>query len=86
MGKLYVYPIHRHVIHFGVLAFIMASTASSGGSNGAFMGFLIWSASSATDAVGRLLWERKNHSSCFDQCVATVLNLWIGGAIIGALR
>jgi hypothetical protein len=84
--KSYIVQLIITVITFTVLAFIIVSTQTIGGGNGATMGFLAWLGFYATNAICSLLWEKKSLKLILIQSIVTLLNLVIGGAIIGAWR
>ncbi|MBU6427218.1 DUF1761 family protein [Patescibacteria group bacterium] len=84
--KLYVTQFVVTVISFFILAFIIASTNAVGGSNGAFFGFIVWLGFTATTATSGILWEKKTFKLALIDVVSVLLNLVIGGAIIGAWR
>lgn len=84
--KLYIVQFIMTIIGFCVLAFIIASTSAQGGSNGAFMGFLVWLGFVATGAVSGLMWEKYPFKLMLIDTVSILLTLVIGGAIIGAWR
>ena len=86
MLKLYVAQAIAVIISFLVLGFIISSTGVAGGTNGAFMAFLIWLGFSATESVGSLIWEKKPLKLILIQSVGTLVSLVVGGAIIGAWR
>lgn len=81
--KLYVIQLIVTFISFLVLAFFIASTSSTGGSNGAIFGFVVWVGFVATTAVGSLLWEKRSFKLTLIDTVIILVNLIIGGAIIG---
>lgn len=84
--KLYIIQFIMTLISFCVLAFIIASTSVQGGSNGAFMGFLIWLGFVATGAVAGFMWEKYPFKLMLIDTVSVLVTLVIGGAIIGAWR
>ena len=86
MLKIYVTQAIAVIVSFLVLGFILSSTGTAGGTNGAFMAFIIWLGFSATESVGSILWERKPLKLILIQSVGTLISLVIGGAIIGAWR
>jgi hypothetical protein len=81
--KYYVIQFIVTLVTFAVLAFIIVSTGVRGGSNGAFMGFLVWLGFVLTADIGRLIWENKPFKLIVIQSVANLVNLVIGGAIMG---
>ena len=83
---LFVIQFIMTLVCFTVLAFILVSTQTTGGGNGAFFGFLFWLGLVATEAVGGMMWEKKPFKLALIQSTATLVNLVIGGAIIGAWR
>ncbi len=83
MWKSYLVQFISTVIVFCVTAFIVSSTNSVGGSNGAFIGFLAWFGFYFTQEASAILWERKPFKLALISTVCMLLNLVIGGAIIG---
>lgn len=84
--KLYIVQFIATLVSFFVLAFIIASTSSTGGANGAFLGFLFWLGFVATTALGGMLWEKRSFKLTVIDSVSALLNMVVGGAIIGAWR
>ena len=84
--KLYVVQLIATIVSFAIMAFILVSVQARGGSNGAFIGFLIWLGFVATEALDGLLWEKKSFKLVLIQTVVSLINLVIGGAIIGAWK
>ncbi len=84
--KLYIIQFIMTLIGFCVLAFVIASTSAQGGSNGAFMGFLVWLGFVATGAVSGLIWEKYPFKLMLIDTVSILVTLVIGGAIIGAWK
>lgn len=81
--KYYLIQFIVTLVLFCVLAFLLASTGTTGAGNGAFIGFLTWLGFVATMHVGRIIWERKPLKLALIQGVADLVNMVIGGAIIG---
>ena len=84
--KLYVVQFIATLVSFFVLAFIVASTSSAGGANGTFLGLLLWLGFVATTALGGMLWEKRSFKLTVIDSVSVLLNMVVGGAIIGAWR
>ncbi|MEK7501597.1 MAG: DUF1761 domain-containing protein [Patescibacteria group bacterium] len=84
--KLYIIQFIMTLVSFFVLAFVIVSTGARGGSNGAFMGFLVWLGFVATGAVSGLIWEKYSFKLMLIDTVSILVTLVIGGAIIGAWR
>lgn len=84
MWKGYVIQFVVSLISFLVLGFLVSATSGMTASDGAFLGFLAWLGFSATEAAGRVLWERKPMKLVLINSVCVLLSLVIGGAIIGA--
>ncbi len=86
LWKLYIVQFIMSLISFCVLAFIITSSNSDGASNGAFVGFLVWLGFVMTSGIGSLIWEKKPFKLVLINSVSILLNLVIGGAIIGAWK
>ena len=84
--KLYIVQFIMSLVSFGVLAFLISSSGAMDAGDGAFLGFLVWLGFTATDAVGGLLWEQKPFKLVLINAISHLINLVIGGAIIGAWR
>lgn len=82
--RLYAVQFVATFVSFLLLAFIISATASTGGSNGAFFGFAVWVGFVATTTIGGMLWEKRTFKLTLIDTVITLINLVIGGAIIGA--
>jgi len=86
MWKLYVVQIVFTIVSYCVLGFLVTNMASVSASDGAFLGFLVWLGFTVPAAVERLIWEKKPLKLILIQGVLALLNLVIGGAVIGAWR
>jgi len=84
--KFYIIQIIITLISFCVLAFIIASTSTEGGTNGAFMGFIVWIGFILTNAIESYIWEKRPFKLILINSVSMLINLVIGGAIIGSWR
>lgn len=83
MWKLYLAQLILAIITFGVLGFIVAAASGMTASDGAFMGFLAWLGFQVTLIAGGYLWEKKPMKLVVIQATCSLLNLVIGGAILG---
>ncbi|MEA2715202.1 MAG: hypothetical protein QOG91_230 [Candidatus Parcubacteria bacterium] len=86
MWKSYVTQFIVSLVMFCVLTFLIVSTGTASGSDGAFLAFIVWLGFVATEAVGRLLWENKPFKLIMISGIGSLITLVIGGAIIGAWR
>jgi len=86
MWKYYLTQLIATIVMFGVLAFVIADTSARTALDGAFVGFLGWLGFTLTEAVGALMWDKKPFKLAMIQVVGTLVNLVVGGAIIGAWR
>ena len=86
MWKLYVAQFVCTLIMFYVLSFIIAAADMIGWSSGALTGFLVWVGFVATNALSSFIWERKPMKLVLISSVSILINLVIGGAIIGAWK
>ena len=86
MWKLYVSQFVCTFITFYILSYIVNATGMIGGSSGALLGFIIWLGFIATNAVSSFLWENKPIKLILIGSASVLVNLVIGGAIIGAWR
>jgi len=84
MWKLYVVQFITTVVMFGVLAFLIYASGTSNAKNGAFLGVLVWLGFPAMFDIGSLLWEKKPFKLVVIQSVVMLINLVIGGAVLGA--
>lgn len=74
------------LVTFCVLGFIISTSDSISASDGAFIGFLSWLGLVLPIGVSSLLWEKKPLKLVAINTISILLNLLIGGAIIGAWR
>lgn len=86
MWKLYAVQFITTLVMFAVLAFIISTVSVISAADGAYFGFLVWLGFVATQAVAGLLWERKPFKLVLIGAVGMLVNLVIGGAIIGAWK
>lgn len=84
--KLYIVQFIATLISFFVLAFIIASTSSAGTGNGIFIGFLVWLGFVVTTTLSGVLWEKYTFKLAVIDTLSVLLNLMVGGAIIGAWK
>lgn len=87
--KLYVVQLIITFIMFMVVGFVMsgfftAVNIARTGANGAFIAAILWLGFIATEAIGSMIWERKPFKLILIQSVGMLLNLVVGGAIMGA--
>ncbi len=86
MWKLYLIQFIVTLVTFSVLGFIITAAGPMSASDGAFLGFLAWLGFVATTAIGGMLWENKPLKLVLIQTISMLLNLVIGGSIIGVWR
>jgi uncharacterized membrane protein len=86
MWKFYLTQLVATFVMFSVVGFIISDTAAFTALDGAFVGFLGWLGFTLTEAVGAMMWEKKPFKLAMIQIIGTLVNLVIGGAIIGAWR
>lgn len=84
--KLYIAQFVVTLISFGVLAFIISATGVRSVGDGALMAFLVWIGFNATDAAGKLLWEKKPLKLILIGSTGTLVSLVIGGVIMSVWR
>ena len=82
--KLYIIQLIASIIMFIVVAFLNSATGGASASDGAFLGFLVWLGFSATQSAGELLWKSTPFKLILIESVGILVNLLVGGAIIGA--
>lgn len=86
MWKAYVTQFILALVSFCVLSFVIVSTQTMTGSDGAFLAFIVWLGFIATESVSRYLWENKPFKLILISGIGSLISLVIGGAIIGAWR
>lgn len=84
--KLYIAQFLATLISFCILAFIVSVTSSITVGDGALLGFIIWLGFIAVDALQKYLWEKKPLKLIMINSVVTLVNLVIGGMIIGGWK
>lgn len=84
MWKLYIVQFIFTVITFGVLGFVVAATGGRTTGDGALLGLLAWVGFVLPTGVSGLLWEKRSFRLVLINTLSVLLNLVIGGAIIGA--
>ena len=84
--KLYLGQLIATLITFCVLGFIISVSGSITAADGAFMGLLVWLGFSATSAASDMLWGDTPFKLVLIQTICMLLNLVIGGAIMGGWR
>jgi hypothetical protein len=82
--KLYIAQFVITIVMYAVLGFIVASNASVTATDGAFSGFLVWLGFYATAAISGMMWEKKSFKLQLISSIGMLVNLVVGGAIIGA--
>ncbi len=86
MIKLYLGQFVMTLITFGVLSFLLVNTASPSTSDGIFMGFVVWLGFVAPAGFTALAWEKRPLKLVMINSLGILVNLLVGGAIIGAWR
>jgi hypothetical protein len=82
--KLYVFQFIFTVISFCVLGFAMSTIGTNTGSDGAFLGLLVWIGFILPIGASNIMWEKKPFKLVLINTIGTLLTLVVGGAIIGA--
>lgn len=85
MWKLYAAQFITTLVMFLVLGFLFIATGNHGAWNGATLGGIVWFGFAATDAVGKVLWEKKPLKLILINLGGSLVALIVGGAIIGAM-
>ncbi len=83
MTWLYVWQLVITFVTFTVMAFAIAALGANG-RDGAMIGFLAWVGFILPTGLSGLLWEKKPLKLILITTVGVLVNLVIGGAIIGA--
>jgi hypothetical protein len=86
MAKLYLAQFVMTLVSFGVLAFLLANTASRTAGDGIFMGLIVWVGFVLPTGVSSLLWEKRPLKLVLINTLSVLVNLLVGGAIVGAWR
>jgi len=84
--KLYVAQFILSLVSWSVLAFIISSVEGMSASDGAFIGLIVWIGFVATDALSKVMWEKKPFKLALIGSVGMLLNMVVSGAIMGAWR
>lgn len=86
MTKLYVGQFVMTLVQFGVLAFLMANTASQSAGDGVFMGLVVWVGFILPIGISALSWEKRPLKLVLINTLCSLVTLMVGGAILGAWR
>ena len=74
------------LITFSVLGFIISMTDVISGTDGAFIGLLVWLGFIIPSALSSLLWKKESLTLVLIDSINYLLILTVGGAIIGAWK
>jgi Protein of unknown function (DUF1761) len=84
LTKYYVIQFIATIVTFIILGFAVSLGNINTGSAGASIGFFAWIGFILPSGVSSLIWEKKPFRLVLINTVGTLLNLVVGGAIIGA--
>ena len=84
MTRSYIVQLIFTLITFCVLGFAVSILDAHSASSGASLGFLAWLGFVLPTHISPLLWERKPFKLILIHTIGILLNLIVGGAIIGS--
>ena len=72
-----------NLVTFGVLAFMIVQAEAVGATDGAFLGLLAWLGFIVPVTLSGLVWRRESFNLFLIESVGYLINLVVGGAILG---
>lgn len=82
--RSYIVQFILTIITFAVLGFLVSMSGAQSGTDGAFIGFLVWLGFVLPTSVSGLLWKKESFTLILIDTINYLVILTIGGAILGA--